>query len=96
MTNVREEKIASAIDAINGGMPQREAATKWDIPQSTLSGRIHGATSKTEVLLGARRLSPLQERFLVDWCLNEEVAARVPRRLGSLEWRNQSSTKEAC
>jgi len=66
MTTVREEKIASALDEIRQGKKQHAVAAKWEIPQATLSGRLHGATSKTEALLSSRRLSPLQESFLMD------------------------------
>jgi len=66
MTTAREEKIASAINDINNGISQRDAAELWEIPQATLNDRIHGATSKTEALLASRRLSPLQESFLIN------------------------------
>jgi len=80
MTTVREQNIASAIDKINSGSTQHDAAERWDIPQSTIYGRLHGATSKTEALLHARRLSPLQETFLVDYYLHEEASGRAPSK----------------
>jgi len=53
MTTVREEEIASALDEIRQGKKQHAIASKWEIPQATLSGRLHGATSKTKALLSS-------------------------------------------
>ncbi|KAM7210316.1 hypothetical protein V8F06_014303 [Rhypophila decipiens] len=86
MTTVRERNIAFAIDEANFGTTQREAAAIWDLPQSTLHGRLHGATSKTKALLHTRRLSPLQETFLVNYCLHEEASGRAPSKARVRRW----------
>ena len=75
-TTVRESNIKTPIDEVNRGTTQRKAAAKYNIAQSTLWERLHGSTSKPESQLAVRRLSPLQESFLVDWCRNEEAAGR--------------------
>jgi len=77
---VREQNITSAIDEVKRGVTQREAAQNWGIPQATLCDRIHGATNKKTSKLANRRLSPEEESFLVDWCLNEEASARPPSK----------------
>jgi len=43
---VHDSNIKSAIDEVNSGTNQREAAAHNGIEQSTLRGRLHGATSK--------------------------------------------------
>jgi predicted DNA-binding protein (UPF0251 family) len=78
MTTVREQNIASAIDEINSGSTQHDAAERWDIPQSTIYSRLHGATSKIEALLHTRRLSLLQETFLINYYLHQEASSRAP------------------
>jgi 4-hydroxybenzoate polyprenyltransferase len=80
MEPVREHLIESAIQEVNKGTSQKEAAARWGIPKSTLSDRLRGAKSQKESKIPAQRLSVEQERFLVDWALNEEGAGRAPNR----------------
>ena len=77
MTLMHEDNIQSAVDAVRGGAKQRTAAEYYDVRQSTISGRLHGAVSKKEAKLASIRLSPEEERFLVEWCLYEEAAGRL-------------------
>jgi hypothetical protein len=63
---VREQNMASAIDDVNRGGKQREAAERWNVPQSTLCDRLHGRTPRAVVQERNRLLSSLQEDFLVD------------------------------
>ena len=80
MTTTRDQDIASVIDAVRNGSSQAEAARQFDVPPSTLSERLHGATSKGESKPSACRLSPMQEKLLFDWILNEEGAGGAPSK----------------
>jgi len=80
MNTVREQNIASAIDEVKRGVTQWEAAQNWGIPQATLCNRIHGATNKKTSKLANWRLSPEEESFLINWCLNEEASAWPPSK----------------
>jgi Tc5 transposase DNA-binding domain/helix-turn-helix, Psq domain len=81
MAAVREQLIESALDDIRQGRTsQSAAAKKYGIPRTTLSDRVHGATSKKDSKTQCQRLSPDQEAFLADWCLHEEATGRAPSR----------------
>lgn len=77
MATIREQNITSAIEAFENGKTQAEAAELYTIHPSTLSRRLRGTTSKKASKIGAMKLSPIQESFLVDWCLNQEAAGRA-------------------
>src|SRR5687768_8591344 len=73
MTAIREELIQLAITEVQEGVcSQKDAAEKYSIPQSTLNRRLHGAHPRQQAKIHEQRLSPVQERHVVDWCLNEE------------------------
>jgi len=80
MNTVREQNITSVIDEVKRGVTQREAAQNWGIPQATLCDHIHGATNKKTSKLANWRLSPKEELFLVNWCLNEEASTQPPSK----------------
>jgi len=80
MDLVHKQKIQSAVDEVLNGSTQRAAAKRWQVAQSTLSTRLHGAVSKSKAKLAPRRLSPEEEGFLVDWCLNKEGDGRPPSK----------------
>ena len=80
MQCVREQLIQSAIAEVHEGASQKDAAARYSLPRSTLSDRIRGAASKKEAKIPRQRLSPEQESFIADWCLNEERAGRAPSR----------------
>jgi 4-hydroxybenzoate polyprenyltransferase len=80
MGDVREQNIQSAIDEVDRGMSQAKAAALHGIPPSTLSVRLRGAKPVKHSKIHAQRLSPSQEDFLADWCLNEEKSGRAPSR----------------
>jgi hypothetical protein len=69
---VRERNIQSAIDAVNMGAPVRfHGQVIRGPPYTTLSARLHGATTVNEALLPKQRLSPEEEAFLASWQRNE-------------------------
>ena len=80
MPSVREELIELAIQEVEQGISQRAAAARYSIPLATLNTRIHGRGPRTTEAIGRQKLSPLQESFIADWCLNEEGAGRAPNR----------------
>jgi hypothetical protein len=80
MATVREQLIQSAIEKVQQGATQAKAAALYGIPPSTLSVRLRGATTIKHSKIHKQRLSPSQEIFLTDWCLNEESAGRAPSR----------------
>lgn len=80
MASVHEQNIQSALGEINSGKPLRQAAENWGVAPATLHGRTHGAVSKKEAKLTSMKLSPQEEIFLVEWCLNEEAAGRAPSK----------------
>lgn len=80
MSAVKEKNIQSAIDEVRRGMSQAKAAALYGIPASTLSVRLRGAKPVKYSKIHAQRLSPSQEDFVTDWCLNEEKAGRAPTR----------------
>ena len=54
-STVRASNIKSAINKVNYGAKQRQAAALHGLSQSTLHGRLHGATSKLESKLQSAR-----------------------------------------
>lgn len=79
---MREQNIQLEINDVNNGKSQREAAKLWEISPSTLSDRIHGSTTKAaSKKITTRKLSPAQETFLVEWCLDQETAGRAPSKV---------------
>ena len=80
MEPVKEQLIEAAIQDVEQGSTQAAAAARYSISRSTLNYRIHGKQARSEAFKHKQRLSPEQERFLADWCLNEEGAGRAPSR----------------
>ena len=80
MASVDEANIASAIEVVANGGTQRAAAALYQVHPSTLSRRLRGTTSARASKVDCMRLSPVQERFLVDWSLQEEAAKRAPSK----------------
>jgi hypothetical protein len=75
-----EEDLLNVIFEVQNGETQTQAAANWGIPQSTLSDRLGGIRPKKHAHRGHQRLSPDQERFICEWTLEEEKAARAPSR----------------
>jgi hypothetical protein len=75
--NTREESIQAAIRDLNAGIfsSQRAAARAYNIPQSTISTRLHGKQNNRDSHVYQQRLTPEQETFLVQWILEEDARA---------------------
>lgn len=75
-----EEAIQSAIRDYQSGVytSQRAACKAWNVPRSTLQGRLAGRPTRATAHQHRQRLSPEQEDFLVDWILNEDSRAQPP------------------
>lgn len=80
MKDVKEHLFDEALDLVGQGASYRHAQATWSVHRSTLHARKHGQQPRTEAFKGMQRLSPEQEAFLSDWCLNEESAGRAPKR----------------
>ena len=64
----RELAIQSAIQDLNSGVysSKSAAAKAYDLPRSTLIGRLNGATNYRASHENQQRLTPPQEEFLVE------------------------------
>jgi len=56
MDLMREQNIQSAIDAVQNGATLRHAAQQFNVPRSTLSDRLRGATNRLAGQIEARKL----------------------------------------
>lgn len=66
MDTVREQNIQSTINAVENGSSLRQAARLYGILRATLSDCLYGRTSVPAGKVEARKLSPVQERFLTN------------------------------
>lgn len=68
-TEDQEKAIAQAIEALKSGeiASERAAAKQFGIPRSTLHSRRRGCKDARHAHESQQRLSPKQERSLVDW-----------------------------
>lgn len=74
-----EDSIANAISDIeNNGISQYQAAQKWGVPRTTLSGRLRGQTAMADQIQPEKRLSNNQESNLVAWILRQESLGYAP------------------
>ena len=76
----RELAIQNAIADLNSGVFKSErAAASWHkIPRSTLQGRRAGQQPHAIAHQNQQRLTLEQERFLVEWILEEDSRAQPP------------------
>jgi hypothetical protein len=76
----REVAIQAAISDLISGVytSQRKAAKAWGVPRSTLQERINGRQPNAIAHSNQQRLTPEQERFLVEWILEEDSRAQPP------------------
>jgi len=77
MDLMREQNIQSAINTAQNSATLRHAAQEFNVPQSTLSDHLRGVTNRLAGQIKARKLLPVQDRFLIDWALNEEATRRT-------------------
>ena len=66
MPNYTEKDIQNAIQDIEAGLSQRQAARVNGVPRSTLGTRIEGITTRLEAHEHKQKLAPGQEKYLVD------------------------------
>lgn len=78
--DAREAAIQSALRDLNSGVfkSQRQAARAYGIPRSTLQSRLQGCQPHASAHSNQQRLTPEQERFLVEWILEEDTRAQPP------------------
>ena len=88
--DARELAIQSAISDLNADLysSQRAAVKAYGVPQSTLSTRLHGATTSATSHQHQQRLTPLLEDFLVDWILEEDARPCPPSHARAREIAN--------
>jgi hypothetical protein len=60
------------------GASVRSLASDYAIPPSTLRDRLNGRTDAVSAQLPRQKLSPDQERWLVDWIIEEHSLWRAP------------------
>ena len=76
----KEFAIQSAITDLESGVftSRRKAADWYGVAESTLRGRQQGQQPHAIAHQNQQRLTPEQERFLVDWILDEDSRAQPP------------------
>ncbi|KAJ8111260.1 hypothetical protein OPT61_g6103 [Boeremia exigua] len=76
----KELAIQSAIADLDSGVFKsvRAAARWWGVPRSTLQGRAAGQLPHAIAHSNQQRLTPGQERFLVEWILEEDTRGAPP------------------
>jgi hypothetical protein len=78
MQQYTEYDIGQAIQAVAAGQSLRRAALDWGIPKTTLRNRLMGSESHQAAAEDQQRLSPVQEKRLVDWVLVQEALGLPP------------------
>jgi len=86
-----EERVLLAVEAFRQGQFQsvNQAAEAYDVPQSTVSDRLHGLPSRRDAQINNRKLTPTEEASLVQWILSMDERGMPPtvaytRRLANL------------
>jgi hypothetical protein len=77
----QEGRIQLAISALKKGQISSicRAAKTFDVPKSTLRGRLNGCQYRIEKRANGHRLSPTQEESLVEWILSRDLRGVLPR-----------------
>ncbi|OBS20306.1 hypothetical protein FPOA_20897 [Fusarium poae] len=70
--------IEAILDVTDNHLSQHQAAQKHGMPQTTLSDRLRGLPSKSEVTQPAQLLYKSQEARLVTWILRQEALGYAP------------------
>ncbi|EXL90177.1 hypothetical protein FOIG_16558 [Fusarium odoratissimum NRRL 54006] len=73
-----DDVIQAILDVTENGLSQNQAAQKNGVPPTTLSDRLRGLPSKSEVTQPAQLLSKLEESILVTWILRQEALGYAP------------------
>jgi len=71
MARYTEADMQAALDEIQRGAGHRKTALRYAIPQSTISGRLHGKKSSRDAKVPFRKLSARQEEQLVEYILSQ-------------------------
>ena len=89
--DAKEAAIRLAIQDYHAGVykSQRAAAKAYRVPRTTLQDRLKGATNSTTSHQHQQRLSPEQEKFLVEWILEEDGRACPPSHSRAREMANR-------
>ncbi|KAI4732336.1 hypothetical protein E4T50_17082 [Aureobasidium sp. EXF-12298] len=87
----REQQIQLALgDLRTGGLTSiRAAGAAYRIPESTLRARLNGTTNRRTAHQHRKRLSVLQEKFLIDWILEQETQGFLPSHARTREMATQ-------
>ena len=77
----REGRILLAIQAIKRQeiSALREAARRFDVPESTLRTRLRGTTFRAETRANNYKLSETEEESLEKWILSMDLRGAAPR-----------------
>ena len=77
----REGRILLAIQAIKRQeiSALREAARRFDVPESTLRTRLRGTTFRAETRANNHKLSETEEESLEKWILSMDLRGAAPR-----------------
>ncbi|KAM5527204.1 transposase [Fusarium oxysporum f. sp. phaseoli] len=78
LSYTEEDVIQAMLDVTDNGLSQNQAAQKNGVPQTTLSDRLRGLPSRSEVTQPAQLLSKSQESRLVTWILRQEALGYAP------------------
>jgi hypothetical protein len=70
--------VDAMLDVSDNGLSQYQAAQKHGIPPATLSDRLRGLPSKSDITQPAQLLSKSQETRLVTWILRQEALGYAP------------------
>jgi hypothetical protein len=70
--------IKAILDVTDNDLSHNQAAQKHGMPQTTLSDRLRGLPSKSEVTQPAQLLYKSQEVRLVIWILRQEALGYAP------------------
>ncbi|KAH7471893.1 hypothetical protein FOMA001_g13732 [Fusarium oxysporum f. sp. matthiolae] len=75
---MEDDVIQAILDVTENGLTQNQAAQKNGVPPTTLSDRLRGLPSKSEVTQPAQLLSKSEESRLVTWILRQEALGYAP------------------
>jgi len=78
MTRWTENMMEEALEAVKNGLSITKAAKEFDVPYSTLQGRIKGAVPKKEDAADRQLLTESQESWLANWILIQEQLGKAP------------------
>jgi Tc5 transposase-like DNA-binding protein/Psq-like protein len=74
-----KDSIANAIlDITNNHVPVRQAAQKWGVPRSTISGRLGDKIALGDQIQPNQLLTRNQEAKLASWVLRQESLGYAP------------------